>query len=115
MGAQVRGNGSAEPWARAAAERLARELGVLVEPSSPPGAGAAQGPPQAPETGTAFDQAADPRLGAPFEQGRHDGTRRSRSERIAARALTMGKASRGDPPPRRLPRDLAPAVPGMLQ
>jgi hypothetical protein len=27
---------SAEPWARAAAERLARELGVLVEPSSPP-------------------------------------------------------------------------------
>ena len=65
---------SAEPWARAAAERLARELGVLVEPSSPPGAGAAQGRPQAPETGTAFDQPADPRLGAPFEQGRRDGT-----------------------------------------
>jgi hypothetical protein len=65
---------SLEPGARAAAERLARELGVLVEPSSPPGADAAQGRPQAPETGTAFDQPADPRLGAPFEQGRRDGT-----------------------------------------
>lgn len=37
----------AEPWARAAAERLAQELAVLVEPSSPPGAGATQGGPGA--------------------------------------------------------------------
>jgi len=64
---------SAEPWEREAADRLARELSVLVEPGASPFPDAPRPSPEAPAAGFAFEHSADPRLDAPFDRGRREG------------------------------------------